>query len=81
MIINAVLYVAENGCKWRALPPRLGNWHLRRALGQIAEEAHANGGLTDLIRNLAREIHEELAGLDRRSGEQERPDRVVASGR
>jgi transposase len=21
------LYVAENGCKWRALPKRFGNWH------------------------------------------------------
>lgn len=26
-MINAVLYVAENGCRWRALPPRFGNWH------------------------------------------------------
>ena len=26
-MIDAVLYVAENGCKWRALPPRFGNWH------------------------------------------------------
>ena len=26
-VINAVLYVAENGCKWRALPERFGNWH------------------------------------------------------
>ena len=25
--IDAVLYVAENGCKWRALPERFGNWH------------------------------------------------------
>ena len=24
--INAILYVAENGCKWRALPPEFGNW-------------------------------------------------------
>jgi len=39
---------------------------LRRALSQIAEEAHADDGLTDMIRELAREIHEELAGLDRR---------------
>ena len=27
MIVNAILYVAENGCKWRALPKRFGNWH------------------------------------------------------
>ncbi len=26
-VINAVLYVTENGCKWRALPERFGNWH------------------------------------------------------
>lgn len=25
-VINAILY-AENGCKWRALPKRFGNWH------------------------------------------------------
>ena len=26
-VVNAILYVAENGCKWRALPKRFGNWH------------------------------------------------------
>jgi transposase len=26
-VLNAVLYVAENGCKWRALPARFGKWH------------------------------------------------------
>jgi transposase len=26
-VINAVLYVTENGCKWRALPAQFGNWH------------------------------------------------------
>lgn len=25
--LNAVLYVAENGCKWRRLPDSFGNWH------------------------------------------------------
>ena len=24
---NAILYVAEQGCKWRGLPKRFGNWH------------------------------------------------------
>lgn len=38
-VINAVLHVAENGCKWRALPKEFGNWHtiyvrLRRWAGQ-----------------------------------------------
>jgi transposase len=26
-VINAILYVAEHGCKWRGLPQRFGNWH------------------------------------------------------
>ena len=25
--LNALLYVAEQGCKWRGLPTRFGNWH------------------------------------------------------
>ena len=26
-VLNALLYVLENGCKWRALPSEYGNWH------------------------------------------------------
>ena len=26
-LVNAILYVTENGCKWRALPESYGNWH------------------------------------------------------
>ncbi|MDY6833253.1 MAG: transposase, partial [Chloroflexota bacterium] len=26
-VLNAILYVAENGCKWRGLPKRFGKWH------------------------------------------------------
>ena len=26
-LVNAILYVTENGCKWRALPVTYGNWH------------------------------------------------------
>ena len=26
-VINAILYVAEQGCTWPGLPPRFGNWH------------------------------------------------------
>ena len=25
--LNALLYVAEHGCKWRGLPRHFGNWH------------------------------------------------------
>ena len=26
-VLNAILYVAEQGCKWRSLPKHFGNWH------------------------------------------------------
>ena len=26
-LVNAILYITENGCKWRALPESYGNWH------------------------------------------------------
>lgn len=26
-VLNAILYVAEQGCKWRGLPAHFGNWH------------------------------------------------------
>jgi transposase len=26
-VLNAILYVAEQGCKWRGLPMRFGRWH------------------------------------------------------
>jgi transposase len=26
-VVNAILFVAANGCKWRALPERYGKWH------------------------------------------------------
>ena len=26
-VLNAILFVAEQGCKWRGLPSRFGRWH------------------------------------------------------
>lgn len=26
-LLHALLYITENGCKWRALPKEYGNWH------------------------------------------------------
>ena len=26
-LLNALLYMVENGCKWRRLPKHFGNWH------------------------------------------------------
>ena len=27
-VLNAVLYVVKNGCKWRSLPKEYGDWHV-----------------------------------------------------
>ena len=27
-VLNAVLYIVENGCKWRILPKEYGDWHV-----------------------------------------------------
>ncbi|GHU10541.1 hypothetical protein FACS1894151_09980 [Spirochaetia bacterium] len=27
ILLNALIYRCENGCKWRALPESFGNWH------------------------------------------------------
>ena len=27
-MLNAVLYIMENGCKWRSLPEEYGDWHV-----------------------------------------------------
>ncbi len=26
-VLNAILYIAEHGCKWRGLPERFGKWY------------------------------------------------------
>jgi transposase len=26
-LLNALLYITENGCKWRAMPDRFGKWN------------------------------------------------------
>src|ERR1700675_4114650 len=54
-VLNAILYVAEHGCKWRGLPKRFGNWHtiytrMRRwteagVLDMMFEELQRNQGV------------------------------------
>jgi len=51
--INALLYICENGCKWRKLPKEYGNWHViykrfnrwvkDRIIERLFRELHANG--------------------------------------
>ena len=62
--INALLYICENGCKWRRLPKEYGNWHViykrfRRwvdagIINKLFEELHVQkvAELTILVRLL-----------------------------
>ena len=64
-LLNAILYIAENGCKWRALPKEFGNWNtIYVRLNRWAK----NGVLDRVFEALQRErlinVKIEVASLD-----------------
>jgi transposase len=36
-VLNAILYGAEHGCRWRKLPRRFGRWHVNMRVGRWAK--------------------------------------------
>ena len=43
-VLNAALYVVENGCKWRSLPKEYGDWHVIYVrINRWAKKAFWNG--------------------------------------
>ncbi|AVO42361.1 IS5 family transposase [Simplicispira suum] len=64
-VVNAMLYVAEHGCKWRGLPKRFGNWHTIYTRMRRWEKA---GVLDKMFQELQREqvvrIRIEAVSLD-----------------
>jgi transposase len=40
--INALLYAMENGCEWRALPERFGEWNSVYAHGALKKRKTGN---------------------------------------
>ena len=65
LVLNAILYIAEHGCKWRGLPERFGNW---RAVYMRMNRWSKNGALDRVFEHLQREgilrVKFELASLD-----------------
>ena len=51
-VVNAILYMAANGCKWRALPSHYGPWHT--IYTRMSRWAKA-GVLDDLFEQLQRQ--------------------------
>lgn len=45
-VLNAILYIAENGAKWRRLPSTFGHWaHHLRQNARLGETRRAGAGL------------------------------------
>ena len=51
-VLNAILYVAEHGCKWRGLPARFGRWH---TLDTRMNRWSKNGGLDRVFAHLQKD--------------------------
>ena len=50
--LNALLFVAEQGCKWRGLPKRFGPWH---TIYTRMNRSSKNGVLDQIFEQLQRE--------------------------
>lgn len=81
----ALLYIIENGCKWRALPKKYGNWHSvymkfsrwskNGTIQKIFDEMQKMGLIdinTDVlcIDSTSIKVHPDAAGARKSSGEQ-----------
>lgn len=65
MLINALLYIAENGCKWRSLPKEFGMWHtIYMRLRRWAEKGVLDGLFEALQKHNLVRIKVECLGLD-----------------
>ena len=64
-LLNALLYVVENGCKWRRLPKEFGNWHtIYMRLRRWANQGVLEGLFEALQRQRLIAIRIECLGLD-----------------
>ena len=64
-VLNALLYVLENGCKWRALPKEFGNWHtIYTRLNRWAKSGVLNRVMFALQQATALDTQEIVLALD-----------------
>ena len=82
-VLNAILYVAEQGCKWRGLPQRFGNWH---TIYTRMNRWSKNGGARRRLRETAaratgpHQNRSRVDGLDHREGSSRRHRCVKKTG-
>ena len=64
-VLNAILYVAEQGCKWRGLPRRYGNWHtIYTRMNRWAKSGVLDRVFSELQRQQIIRIRVEAVSLD-----------------
>jgi transposase len=64
-VLNAVLYVAEHGCKWRGLPRRFGNWHtIYTRMNRWAKSGVLDRAFKELQRTQVVQIKIDAVSLD-----------------
>ena len=65
-IINAIIHVAETGCKWRALPERFGKWYtVYTRMRRWADAGVLDRLFEGLQKHYQIDIRIEALGLDR----------------
>ncbi|WP_440532654.1 IS5 family transposase [Variovorax sp. YR566] len=84
-VLNAILYVAEHGCKWRGLPKRFGNWHTiytrmnRWAKSGVLDTAFAQLQLAQVVQikieavsldSTSVKVHPDATGAGKKNGPQ-----------
>ena len=64
-VLNALLYIAEQGCKWRALPERFGRWHtIHTRLNRWTKQGVLQRVWAELLRERLAEGEFPAAALD-----------------
>lgn len=64
-VLDAILYVAEHGCKWRGLPPRFGNWHsIYTRMNRWAKKGVLDAVFAELQRQQIIQVRVESVSLD-----------------
>lgn len=64
-VLKAILYVAEQGCKWRGLPTRFGSWHtIYTRMNRWAKAGVLNRVFTELQKREIIRVTVESVSLD-----------------
>jgi transposase len=65
VLLNALLYILENGCKWRSLPEHYGKWHtIYTRMFRWAQKGVLDKVFAEMQRKRIVSIRLEIASID-----------------